>query len=133
MDYIEQEADFSDFETTGELSNVQDSDLGLGDISAGLRYTFWHENGAWPTTTLNVDGKSRTGDEDKSLGSGHWDVGGGLTLVKTIDPVVLFGSLGYTATLENGGRDPGDQIDYSLGMGFSLNDRTSTVTSKHNQ
>jgi hypothetical protein len=71
MDYIEQEADFSDFETTGELSNVQDSDLGLGDISAGLRYTFWHENGAWPTTTLNVDGNSRTGDEGKSLGSGH--------------------------------------------------------------
>jgi hypothetical protein len=45
--------------------------------------------------------------------------------VKTIDPVVLFGSLGYTATLENGGRDPGDQVDYSLGMGFSLNDRIS--------
>jgi hypothetical protein len=62
-------------------------------------------------------------------------VGAGVSLVKTIDPVVLFGSLGYTWTLEegdvnfgtpiSGNVDPGDQILYSLGMGFSLNHRVS--------
>jgi hypothetical protein len=44
--------------------------------------------------------------------------------------VVFFGSLGYTWTLgtrdlAEGDFDPGDQILYSLGMGFSLNDRVS--------
>ena len=48
-----------------------------------------------------------------------------MSLVKTIDPVVFFGSLGYTWTLEQGDDDPGDQIPYSIGMGFSLNDRVS--------
>jgi hypothetical protein len=52
-------------------------------------------------------------------------VGTGVSLVKTIDPVVFFGSLGYTWTLEQGDADPGDQIPYSIGMGFSLNDRVS--------
>ena len=56
--------------------------------------------------------------------------GQGVSLVKTIDPVVLFGSLGYTWTLgtlelEAGDFDAGNQILYSLGMGFSLNDRVS--------
>jgi hypothetical protein len=72
-----------------------------------------------------VNAKADTGDEDRGLGTGHWDVGTGVSLVKTIDPVVFFGSLGYTWTLEQGDADPGDQIPYSIGMGFSLNDRVS--------
>jgi hypothetical protein len=59
------------------------------------------------------------------LGTGHWNVGTGVSLVKTIDPAVLFGSLGYTWTLEEEDVDPGDQILYSMGMGFSLNHRVS--------
>ena len=39
--------------------------------------------------------------------------------------MVFFGRLGYTYTLERKGRDPGDEISYSIGMGFSLNDRVS--------
>jgi hypothetical protein len=52
-------------------------------------------------------------------------VGGGVALVKTLDPVVFFGRLGYSATLERQGRDPGDQLFYVLGMGYSLNERVS--------
>jgi hypothetical protein len=48
-----------------------------------------------------------------------------VTLVKTLDPVVFFGRLGYRATLEREGRNPGDEIAYQLGMGFSLNERVS--------
>jgi hypothetical protein len=62
---------------------------------------------------------------DTLLGTGHWQVGGGVALVKTLDPVVFFGRLGYSATLERQGRDPGDQLFYVLGMGYSLNDRVS--------
>ena len=59
------------------------------------------------------------------LGTGHWTVGGGITLVKTLDPVVFFGRLGYTYTLERAGSDPGNDITFLSGMGFSLNDRVS--------
>jgi hypothetical protein len=102
-----------------------------------------HEEGLVPETTLSLNVKSDSGHAgrglapilgpsnllvlgvDPSLGTGFWNIGGSVSLVKTIDPVVLFGSLGYNAVIERNGIDPGDQIPYSLGMGFSLNDRVS--------
>jgi hypothetical protein len=50
-----------------------------------------------------------------------------MSLTKTIDPVVFFGSLGYTSRLPANGVDLGDQISYSLGGGFSLNNRVSVA------
>lgn len=101
------------------------SNAGLSDVSGALRYAAWHEEGIRPEVVLALSAKSTTGDEDRRLGTGHWNVGGAVTLIKTIDPVVLFGSLGYTAALERDGFDPGDQIPYSFGLGFSLNDQLS--------
>ena len=121
--FIEQEQDFTPFEVPNPIRRRDNA--GLGDISWALRYAAWREDGMLPDVNLNLDAKSITGDEDEGLGSGFWNVGGGVTLVKTIDPVVLFGSVGYTWTLERSGIDPGDQIPYSIGMGFSLNDRVS--------
>lgn len=131
--YRERERDIRPFEeirvgTTVFPSFTRESAVGLGDISWALRYAAIHEKGAIPEVTLNVNAKSDTGDEDRGLGTGHWNVGTGVSLVKTIDPAVLFGSLGYTWTLEDGDLDPGDQILYSLGMGFSLNHRVSFST-----
>ncbi len=119
--YTEQEGDFRPFAS----SFTRETGVGLGDINWGLRYAAIHEEEAIPEVTLNVNAKSDAGDEDRGLGTGHWNVGTGVSLVKTIDPVVFFGSLGYTWTLEQGDVDPGDQIPYSIGMGFSLNDRVS--------
>lgn len=104
-------------------------DWGIGDISGALRYMAWHEDDYLPNITLSLNAKSRTGDASTGLGTGFWNVGGGITLLKTIDPVVFFGSLGYTGTLERGRLDPGDQIPYSFGTGFSLNDRISFLGS----
>jgi Putative MetA-pathway of phenol degradation len=119
--YAEQEVDRG-------FARSRTDDFGLGDIAGRLRYQLWQEWGASPDVILDFDVKSRTGGDtggDTLLGSGHWHVGGGITLVKTLDPVVFFGRLGYTGTLERDGRDPGDQLFYELGMGFSLNDRVS--------
>jgi Putative MetA-pathway of phenol degradation len=101
------------------------SGVGLGDINWAFRYAAIHEDRGLPEVTLNVNAKADTGDEDRGLGTGHWNVGTGISLVKTIDPVVFFGSLGYTWDLEQGEVDPGDRVPYSIGMGFSLNDRVS--------
>ena len=115
--YTEQEIDLG-------VGRTKTHDEGLGDVRAGLRYQFLHDRGTNPDAILELNVKSRTGN-DPLLGTGHWNVGSGVTLVKTIDPVVLFGHLGYAFTLEREGRDPGDQILYQMGMGFSLNDRVS--------
>ena len=74
---------------------------------------------------LDVTATSGTTSVETLLGSGFWRVGGGVTLVKTLDPVVFFGRLGYTAVLARGGRDPADQFQYLFGAGFSLTDRVS--------
>jgi hypothetical protein len=115
--YAKQEIDFG-------VTRSSTDDFGLGDIAGSLRYQLWSEFGARPALILELEGKSRTRSAPL-LGTDHWNVGGGVTLVKTLDPVVFFSRLGYTATLEREGRDPGDQIRYQLGMGFSLNDRVS--------
>jgi Putative MetA-pathway of phenol degradation len=115
--YAKQEIDFG-------VARSSTDDFGLGDIAGRLRYQLWSESGARPALILELEGKSRTRSAPL-LGTDNWNVGGGVTLVKTLDPVVFFGRIGYTATLEREGRDPGDQIRYQLGMGFSLNDRVS--------
>lgn len=138
--YTERERDTRPFVlTTGGTTPLpfftREAAVGLGDITWAFRYAAIHEERGLPEVTLNVNAKADTGDDDRGLGTGHWNVGTGVSLVKTIDPVVFFGSLGYTWTLEQGdvdlGRsisgdvDLGDEIPYSIGMGFSLNDRVS--------
>jgi hypothetical protein len=111
---------------------------GFGDVAAALRYQIIAERGAIPDVILDINGKSNTGD-DNLIGTGNWNLGAGITLVKTIDPVVLFGRVGYTWTLDTkddvltgidlrparATRNPGDIIEYRAGLGFSLNDRVS--------
>jgi hypothetical protein len=100
---------------------------GVGDISGTLRYQVWRETASIPDVVLELNGKFPTGDElrfagdRRLLGTGEWEVGGEITLVKTLDPVVFFGRVGYTYRFG----DPGDVVSASMGMGFSLNDRVS--------
>jgi hypothetical protein len=109
------------------VSRSTREDFGLGDIAGQLRYQLFYERGIRPSVILDLGAKSITAGSNTLtlLGTGNWNVIGGVTLVKTLDPVVFFGRLGYTATLEREGRNPGDQVSYLLGMGFSLNDRVS--------
>ncbi len=135
--YIEQKQDFRPFKVPTSLRRTENT--GIGDIGLAVRYTAWTENGSTPNITLSMNAKSKTGKESKisqnagnqspGLGTGFWNVGAGISLVKTIDPVVFFSSLGYTTTLEENGIEPGDQIPYSFGTGFSMNDKVSFSTS----
>jgi hypothetical protein len=110
-------------ETDRGSSRDERVDEGIGDVSGLFRYQLVGERGSIPEITLDVGAKSRTGGDLR--GTGFWSARGGVTLVKTIDPVVFFGRLGYSANLERHGVDPGDAVEYDLGMGFSLNDRVS--------
>jgi hypothetical protein len=97
---------------------------GVGDMGAALRYEAWYESGNRPALVIDVSGKSRTGGSGLT-GTGTWNAGGGVTLIKTLDPVVFFGRLGYTYNFASQTRNLGNVIDYRIGMGFSLNDRVS--------
>jgi hypothetical protein len=97
----------------------------IGDIGGAVRYQLWYEYGARPSVMVDANWKSITGGKNGLTGTGNWNAGGGVTLIKTIDPVVFFGRVGYTHNFPEPGRSLGDIVDYRFGMGFSLNDRVS--------
>lgn len=97
--------------------------LGLGDIEASLTYQPIYESGWIPDVTMTLRGHAPTGRsqfdifkdiakkgpfldvedfvqrlnaEGLPIGTGFWSVTGSLAATKAFDPVVLFGSLGYT-------------------------------------
>jgi hypothetical protein len=115
--HAQQKSDFG----VAETQQTRDS---FGDLGGALRYEVWYEQGMRPTLVLDVSGKSRTGGTGLT-GTGTWNMGGGVTLLKTIDPVVFFGRLGYIYNFASQTRDLGNIFEYRLGMGFSLNDRVS--------
>ena len=105
----------------------RDEDRGFGDMSGDLRYQLMGEGLGQPDLIVDVNVKSTTGRQTLR-GSGHWNIGAGLTVVKTIDPVVIFARLGYTEVLKHNGFNPGNILEYRFGVGFSLNDRVSLNT-----
>lgn len=112
----------------------------LGDISIGARWQpFALKRGA-PVSTLFATISTATGDSpykinpntDLSSGKGYYAVSAGASVSKTIDPAVVFGSLGYTMGFDvtdldqaRGSRvlnefHPGDSLSFSMGMAHSL-------------
>ena len=92
----------------------------LGDIGAGLRHTLLHEGVGQPDVILSFEGGIPTG-------TGSYSMGGGVTLVKSFDPAVLFGSIDYRHTFSREFADltrlqARDRIDAQIGYAFALND-----------
>lgn len=92
----------------------------LGDIRLGARRTVLHEDVGRPDVILTVEGTIPTG-------ASSFGLGGGVTLVKSFDPAVLFGSIDYRHSFSRDFADttrlqPRDRIDAMLGYAFALND-----------
>ncbi|RKZ39548.1 MAG: hypothetical protein DRQ49_02405 [Gammaproteobacteria bacterium] len=122
-----------------EQTSSSDSDfnknnaLGISDIRAGFSYLLRKEDKNFPDMIGLFNVTAPTGHEPNPtdsdhvpLGSGHWRITTGLTLVRTYDPATLFGGMAYTHTLANTFNDgvrvsPGDSLTYRFGMGFSIN------------
>ncbi|HEY7006796.1 MAG TPA: hypothetical protein VH392_09995 [Sphingomicrobium sp.] len=138
------------------------SSSGLGDISGGISYRLLAETAARPDVVVDVRAKAPTGRDPfgieltevegsegnlkipsrLSTGSGVWSATAGISVLKTIDPMVVFGSLNYYHNFKHHfpdlsealGDQPGeirlgDSLQYGLGFAFALNDRTSIDTS----
>lgn len=137
------------------------SEAHIGDVSGGVSYRLFAETATRPDIVLNTSVSIPTGrapygiswrvlesqgdyiqfavPETQPTGNGVWGASAGLSFVKTLDPAILFASIGYTHTFarhfddldtnpatRNPGRvDLGNAFNYGVGVAFALNERTS--------
>lgn len=125
----------------------------IGDIQGTISFNLREEKGSWPQIYAGAKLKSRSGKDPYDLpteeatpgktvitevptGTGHWAVEPYLTLLKTVDPAVLFGTLGYYYHSErnvqvSGGNlevDPSDSFNFSFGLAYALNEKLALST-----
>jgi hypothetical protein len=136
----------------GSAAGVQDFAAhadNIGDIDATLRYQITDGGNGWPFLIANLQAAIPTGTNpfkvhrdvsgvptEAATGAGFWGLSPTVTAILPSDPAVLFGTFGYT---RNFGRHedtligstqidrvkPGDALLATVGMGLSVNDRTS--------
>ncbi|MFQ6345845.1 hypothetical protein ACQRBV_23565 [Pseudomonas sp. R11F] len=130
----------------------------LGDVNFGVAYKFLDETPSLPDAVVSLRVKAPTGKdpfgiklikqpdndnlflpESLPTGNGVWSITPGISLVKTFDPAVLFGSFSYTHNLEGsfddissdvnqkvGGKVRlGDSFQLGAGVAFALNEKMS--------
>jgi hypothetical protein len=133
-------------------------DPAIGDVNFGIAYKFLDESANTPDAVATLRVKAPTGkdpfgiklvrvDTNSNLavpeslptGNGVWSITPGISLVKTFDPAVLFGSLSYTHNLEESFDDIssnpalktpgkvriGDSFQIGAGIAFALNEKMS--------
>jgi hypothetical protein len=146
----------NDATATSEASVTRDPTI--GDVNFGVAYKFLDETPNLPDAVVSVRVKAPTGKEPFGIklvkqpnndnlylpeslptGNGVWSVTPGISLVKTFDPAVLFGSLSYTHNFEDsfddissqvnqkvGGKVRlGDSFQFGVGVAFALNEKMS--------
>ena len=146
----------NDATATSEGSVTRDPTI--GDVNFGVAYKFLDETSTLPDAVVSVRVKAPTGKEPFGIklvqqpnndnlyvpeslptGNGVWSVTPGISLVKTFDPAVLFGSLSYTHNFEDsfddissqvnqkvGGKVRlGDSFQFGVGVAFALNEKMS--------
>jgi hypothetical protein len=130
----------------------------IGDVNFGIAYKFMDESVSTPDAVVTLRVKAPTGkdpfgiklrqaDDNTNLfvpdtlptGNGVWSISPGISLVKTFDPAVLFGSLSYTHNFEESFDDIsstenvknpgkvsiGDSFQIGAGVAFALNEKMS--------
>ncbi|MGJ3256807.1 MAG: transporter [Alcanivorax sp.] len=121
----------------------------LGDVSFGLRYQPFPVRPGAMNTTLYSTLTTPTGDSpydinvrnEVSSGSGFYSLGAGVSMSKVVDPVVLYGSVGYSMAFDITGLNqrrgsdtleevnPGDSINFSMGLAYALSYEVSLSAS----
>jgi excisionase family DNA binding protein len=99
----------------------------LRALTAGVRRSVIREAAGRPEVILSAEGAIPTGDSS-------WSLGGSLALVKSVDPAVLFGNLGYRHTFsrdfdELALLEPEDTFTTTFGYALAVNDTLTLSTS----
>ncbi len=111
----------------GNLKTSETDVTEFGTISLGARGTVLREGTGVPEIVLTLQSGIPTGEASYSLG-------GGMALIKSYDPAILFAGLNYTHTFSRDFSDvtrlePEDTVDGSLGFAFALNETLLLSTS----
>lgn len=134
----------------------------LADVSFGAMYRVFTETQTRPDVVFNARAKAPTGQspygaalieipntqgnlkvpERLGTGTGTWAVSMGASVLKTIDPMVVFANVSYFYNIprafadisESPGAQPGtvdigNAIQYGAGVAFAVNDRASLTFS----
>ena len=146
--------------TTAKQSDVTVNKWGLGDVSGGFYWQVLDQNDSWPSVIWNAQVSAPTGQSPYGIklitdpansnlkfpsnlptGKGVWGFSSGFTLLRQIDPVVLFGSGNYyyeltqhvddispfPGTVQPGKAAPGNSMSYTLGISLALNEKLNTT------
>ncbi|RZI90271.1 MAG: hypothetical protein EOP15_05230 [Pseudomonas sp.] len=138
----------------------------IGDVNVGVAYKFLDESEDWPDAVFTLRVKAPTGKDPYGIklvndptndnlsvpeslptGNGVWAITPGISLVKTFDPAVLFGSLSYTYNMEDSFSDISAQVNSKVpgdvklgnswqigaGIAFALNEKMSMSFSVSDQ
>ncbi|MDD1013831.1 hypothetical protein [Pseudomonas rubra] len=130
----------------------------IGDVNVGVAYKFLDESENLPDAVVTLRVKAPTGKDPYGIklvndptndnlsvpeslptGNGIWAITPGISLVKTFDPAVLFGSLSYTYNMQDSFSDIsptintkvpgdvklGDSWQIGAGIAFALNEKMS--------
>jgi hypothetical protein len=120
----------------GDGSQVEHSDNHVGDVEVEFAHQFLVERGARPDLIAAVTGRFPTGRDPFTApvasvanGEGTYQIAGRLTALKTIDPVVAYTTVSYTANFSRqepfGSVHPGDIVDWQLGAFLAISPATS--------
>ncbi|MFC4702797.1 hypothetical protein ACFPAA_03835 [Paraburkholderia caffeinitolerans] len=145
------------------LSDASVSSNAIGDVNFGIYYQFLKETNNLPDVVGSLRVKTDTGTSPFGIkvvqltpdntnlvapsklptGTGFWNVTAGVSVLKTYDPVVLFGSLSYTYNISRsfsdissvvGQTQPaevklGDIIQFGGGVALAFSDKDSASIS----
>lgn len=144
------------------LADARVDEFGLGDVSVGASYRLLRETVRRPDIVVNARVKAPTGRDPfgielievpgtegnlevpaaLSTGSGTWAASVGVSALKTLDPMIVFGNLTYFHNFpksfddidelpdnQPGEVDIGNAIQFGAGLAFALNEKSSISTS----
>ncbi|GKW48768.1 transporter [Halomonas sp. NCCP-2165] len=142
--------------STERNSEASVSEADIGDISLSLSYRLLPETLTRPDVVVSLGVRAPTGTDPYGIalredpntnlnipdelptGNGVWGVSLGASVLKTLDPAIVFANLGYTYNFEESfddisatdGAQPGDvklgdTIRLGMGTAFALNERLS--------
>jgi hypothetical protein len=148
---------------SSSLSDASANSHKLGDVNFGLYYQLVKESADWPDIVASLRVKAPTGTSPFGIkvvqvdpnntslvaptklptGTGFWNVTGGLSVLKTYDPVVLFGSVSYTYNVArsfsdissvSGQTEPakvklGDIVQWGAGVALAFSEKDSASIS----
>ena len=164
--YIYRHSNFIVGGAGGAANTLSDASLNssdIGDINFGIYYQFLKETNSMPDVVGSLRFKAPTGSSPFGVkvvqltpdntnlvapsklptGTGFWNITAGVSVLKTYDPVVLFGSLSYTYNIARsfadissvaGQTQPatvklGDIIQFGGGVALAFSDKDSASIS----